>query len=349
MSSGVYLKGKYTEEFERKFPAMCRMPYCVALSSGTSALELAYQALVLTGYLTEGDKIAIPSNTFTATATAAIRAGLVPVFVDVHSDGPYQYLIDAESLNEAVKQHSVKAVVLVHLYGRLCFYDALMEVIDKHELLIIEDACQAHGASLNNIVAGSIGKISAFSFYPTKNLGALGDAGCILTKDIKLAETVRTLADYGGRHDTKLPGTNSRMDEIQAGILLAKMDCLEIDNLLRSKIASLYDSSIYNETIRIPYPIPFPEHVYHLYVVRITNGLRDAFLEYMKQQGIETGIHYPVPLHKMPLFKDCPRVNCSKAEELSKQIVSLPLYPRMSISHVMRVVEAINNFKPHAS
>lgn len=339
INDNSYILGKEVEEFEKNFAAYCDVGYAAGVSTGTDALELILRGLGIEN----GDEVIVPANTFIATASAIVSAGAKPVLVDCDED----YNIDATKIESAITSKT-KAIVPVHLYGKPAHMNKIMEIAKKHNLKVIEDACQAHGAKYDGEKAGSFGDAAAFSFYPAKNLGAFGDAGIAVSNDKELIEKIKMLRNYGQskKYHHNFFAFNRRMDTIQAAILNIKLKHLDEWNEQRRKIASIYSRGLENlkGIVEIPKEDKNKEHIYHLYVIRTEK--REELQNFLKEKGIDTGIHYPLPIHLQEAFRhlgykegDFPRT-----EEYAKQILSLPVFPGMADEEAKNVVNEIKSF-----
>jgi dTDP-4-amino-4,6-dideoxygalactose transaminase len=289
------------------------------------------------------------SHTAVATVAAIEKAGGTPVLVDINSES---FTMDPNSLSETIldqkkKNKSLKAIIAVHLYGHPADMDAITAIAREHDLSVIEDCAQAHGASINGRMVGTMGDLAAFSFYPTKNLGALGDGGAVITKDHASAERVRLLREYGwkSRYISECAGGNSRLDEIQAAILRVKLERLEQDNQLRRGVAEQYLREISNKSVSLPIIDKNIKHVFHQFVIQ-TNK-REQFREHLTSAGIGTLIHYPVPIHLQPAYKERITIapgGLSETEKAAKEVLSLPMYPQISAAQIKAVIEAIEDW-----
>ena len=338
---GWYLLGKENERFSRHFSAYVGTKCCVPVANGLEALTiilLAYKHLL--GWQ-DGDEIIVPSNTYIATILAVTNAGLTPVLCEPHLS---DYLIDSNLIEDCITERS-RAILPVHLYGRVCDMDSICEIARKHNLRVVEDAAQAHGARYRGLAAGALSDAAGFSFYPGKNLGALGDAGCVTTDDEELAAIVRSIANYGSREKyvNEYKGLNSRMDEVQAAVLCVKLKRLDEDNHRRREIAMLYDTGIQNPLITKPQPTKDPdENVFHVYPVRCPK--RDVLKDYLSQQGIETIIHYPIPPHKQKAYQEWNGQKFPISERIHQEILSLPISPLLTDNQIQRIIDAVNSF-----
>jgi dTDP-4-amino-4,6-dideoxygalactose transaminase len=342
LESTSFILGRQVAAFEERFAAYLGSRYAVGVASGTDALHLALRA----AGIQPGDEVITAVNTFFATAAAIELAGARPVFVDCD---PKTYLIDTDAVRRAITPRT-KALMPVHLYGQVAPMDDLAEIAEKHNLVIIEDACQAHGAAYKGRRAGTFGTAGAFSFYPGKNLGAFGDGGAVTTEDEGCYQRLLALRNYGSTVKYHHPafGINSRLDEMQAAVLNVKLQYLEGWNEARVKAAGRYGKNLASHpAIVLPEQAPHSTHVYHLFVVQI-EGDRDAIIENMAQKGIQCGIHYPLPLHLQEAYArlgyqegDFPR-----AEAIAKKIISLPLFPEIADEQIDYVCECLCGFLP---
>ncbi len=335
LASGRYILGPEVQAFEAEFAAYLGLPYAAGVASGTDALQLALRALDLPA----GSEVITVSHTAVATVAAIEQAGLVPVLVDVD---PESFTLDPARLPAALRPRT-RAIIAVHLYGQPADLEPILAFARAHGLRLIEDCAQAHGAEYRGGKAGTRGDLACFSFYPTKNLGALGDGGLVATADPGLAERVRLLQQYGWRerYVSAIPGLNSRLDEVQAAVLRVKLRYLDAENARRRAIAARYDAELPGDRLRLPRVMPYGRHVYHLYVVR--SPRRDALQAALRARGVGTAVHYPVPVHCQPAYAHLEL--CAGAlpvtEELAAQILSLPLYPEMTDAEVTQVVDAV--------
>ncbi len=340
VESGWYIRGKECENFERKFAEYCGTKFCVGVANGLEALTLIFKSYVALGRLHRGDKVIVPANTYIASILSISEAGLVPVLTD---PDPVTCNLSLASV-ERTFNLNVKAILAVDLYGRAIPGKELSELATSRGLILVEDAAQGHGAMENGKRAGSLGDAAGFSFYPGKNLGALGDGGAVTTSDAELAQMVRTLANYGSerKYVNLHKGMNSRLDEIQAAVLSYKLNRLDADNLHRTKIAERYLSEIQNPLATLPSSGNPGEHVWHIFALRTRN--REKLQEHLKNCEIETLIHYPILPHRQKAYREFADLNFPVAEEIAKTELSLPLYPQMSHSEISRVIEAVNAY-----
>jgi dTDP-4-amino-4,6-dideoxygalactose transaminase len=336
LDDGWFVLGKQGEAFEREFADYCGVGHCVGLGSGTEAIHLA----LLACGVKPGDDVVTVSLTAVPTASAISFAGARPVFVDV---APQTFNMDPAKLEAALTPRT-KAILPVHLYGQSADMDPILEIGRRHAIPVIEDSCQAHGTEYRGRRTGALGAMAAFSFYPTKNLGACGDGGAVATDDPELADRLRLLRNYGQRkryyHESK--GFNSRLDEMQAALLRVKLRHLNRWNEGRRAKAALYGSLLRGVTI--PLEADYGRHAYHLYVIRSPH--RDELQRYLGGQGIGTLIHYPVPVHLQEAYRDLgiPEGSLPATEQCAREILSLPLYPELPDEQIAAVAEAINRF-----
>ncbi len=338
LNSGNYVLGEEVEVFEASFSKYCGADHCIGLATGLDALMLALRALDIG----PGDEVIVPSNTYIATWLAVSQCGATPVPVEplitTHN-------MDPEYLSACVTPRT-RAIIPVHLYGQPVDLDAVLAFAARHNLFVLEDAAQAHGAVYKGKRIGAHGHIVAWSFYPGKNLGAMGDAGAITTNDARLAERIRVLRNYGSarKYVNLVKGYNSRLDPLQAAILEAKLHYLDEWTERRIRLAALYASGISNHLIELPKVSNEVVSAWHLYVVR--TDVRDTFQSYLSSKGIGSLIHYPIPPHKQDAYAELSALELPIAEQLADTVVSLPMGPHVSQQQAEYIVEAINNFKP---
>ena len=340
MDSSMFIRGPECEAFERSFARFCNREYCVGVATGLDAIYLILRAM---GIKT-GDEVIVPSNTFIATALAVSYCGATPVFVEPDIS---TYNICPDFI-EAKITPKTKAVIAVHLQGRAADMDAINAIAKKHSLKVIEDCAQAHGAHYKGRIVGSLSDAAAFSFYPGKNLGALGDGGCVVTNDKTLAEKVCALGNYGSdyKYHHIYQGTNSRLDELQAAFLNVKLPYLEKWNAARREIAAKYFSGISNPCIVLPERTSTDyEHIYHVFVIRCV--ARDALEQHLNENGIKTVKHYPIPIHMQKAYEllHIPEGSLPVAEEISQTVLSIPMYYGMTDEQVDYIVRCLNDFK----
>ena len=334
LDRGRFVGGDAVESFETAFAAFCGARHAVAVASGTDAITLALRAVGVG----EGDEVVTAANTAVPTVAAIEAARAVPVLADVDE---VSYTLDPRSVESALTSRT-RAVVAVHLYGQCADIDALREIAAPRGIEVVEDAAQAHGAEYGPRRAGTLGRAAAFSFYPTKNLGALGDGGAVVTDDDEVAAAVRMLRSYGerGRYDSVAHGQNSRLDTLQAAVLDVKLRHLERWNERRRALAAMYDESLADTELAAPRELPGRRHVYHLYVARARR--RDALRRALADRGIETLVHYPRPVHAHPAYADLGRGrDLHVSERLAGEVVSLPLYPQLADDEAASVAAAL--------
>lgn len=341
--SGSYLQGLSVKLFERMFAEYVGTKHCVMCGNGMDALTLIFRALKQLNWWADDAEVIVPANTFIATILAVKEAGLRPVLCEPSLS---DYLIDVREIEACLTPRSV-AVVPVHLYGRVCDMQALRSIASKHNLLVVEDAAQAHGAMCGDFKAGHLGHAAAFSFYPAKNLGALGDSGCITTDDDSLAALVRMMGNYGSarKYHNEVGGFNSRTDEIQAAALAVKLPRLDADNERRRWIARKYDAGLFNPLVVKP-ALPRDDRSDVFYVYPIRTGYREQLMKWLADRQIETIIHYPVPPHKQPALVEFASLKMPVTEQIHREILSLPISPLLTEREVERVIEAVNSFNP---
>lgn len=339
IKSGWYLNGNQLNNFEHQFAQYVGTDYCIGVANGFDALTLILTAFKLTENWNEEDEVIVPAFTFVATAQAVVRAGLKVVFCDIND----YFTIDPHELSKRITKRT-KAILPVHLYGRPCDMTALNQIKDEFHLKIIEDAAQAHGAFFNESRIGSLGDAAAFSFYPGKNLGALGDGGAITTNNKELASMIRTLANYGSRnkyhHEHR--GLNSRLDEIQAAALSVKLKRLDQDNQKRQVIAEKYNHQINNKCIINPNLGAKYPSVFHIYPILCNR--REELQKYLNENGIETLIHYPIAIHKQNAFKEYNHLRFPISENMANCELSLPISPLLSFDDINYITNCINKF-----
>lgn len=336
LDNTAFIGGQAVKDFESNFAKFCMASYCVGVASGTDALFLALKAL----NIEQGDEVIVPATSFIATSEAVTAAGAKVVFVDVNED---RYNIDVAKIEQKITKRT-RAIIPVHLYGQSADMDSINEIARCHNIKIIEDSAQAHGAEYKGRRTGTLGDVACFSFYPGKNLGAYGDAGAVVTNDKEIADKIRMMANHGRlkKYDHLFEGMNSRLDGLQAAILDVKLKHLDDWTASRREIAANYNDLLSDlEGVVLPKEEPYAKHVYHLYVIRTAN--RDAVREFLKEKGVSTGIHYPTPLphlkayaylgHKMGDF--------SVSESLAQEALSLPMYPELTEEQVEYIATAI--------
>jgi dTDP-4-amino-4,6-dideoxygalactose transaminase len=349
IDSGWYIGGEELKSFEREFANYVGTKYCIGVANGLDALILTFRAWKELGKLKEGDEVIVPSNTYIASILAITENRLNPILVE-----PDEYTYNLCPIKTAAAiTPNTKAIVAVHLYGQLAPMPELIALANKHSLLVLEDSAQAHGAKINGQMAGSWGHASGFSFYPGKNLGALGDAGAVTTNDEELAKTIRALGNYGShkKYENLYQGVNSRLDEMQAAMLRVKLQNLDTEIARRREVAKAYALGIKNSEIVHPINCSastrdeeFMDHVFHLYVIK--SAFRDSLQLYLNNEGVETLIHYPIPPHKQACFSKWNLMEFKNTEKIHKSVISLPIGPTISDSEVQYVIDVCNSFSP---
>ena len=334
-----YIKGEEDRRFEKAFAKYCNVSNCIGCGNGLDALMLSLKAFDIG----EGDEVIVPSNTFIATVLAVTYVGAKPVFVEPDIE---TYNITAEGIEKVITEKT-KAVIVVHLYGQSADMDPIIRLTDEHELYLLEDCAQAHGAEYKGKRVGGFGKAAGFSFYPGKNLGALGDAGAVLTDDRLLADKIRALGNYGSdyKYHHIYQGNNSRLDEIQAAFLSAKLSHLDRMNSERRRIAARYLVEISNEQIILPKVIEGVEPVWHIFAIRCDK--RDELADYLENSGVHTNKHYPIPIHLQKAYRSLGHKegDFPVAEKISRTELSLPMYYGLTDDEVEYVIDTINKFK----
>ena len=340
IDSGWYLMGKELEIFEQNYAAFCGVKHALGVANGLDALRLIFKAYINLGVLQKGDEIIVPANTYIASVLAITDNDLIPVFIEPNSK---TYNLDSSKLEKAITPKT-KAILTVHLYGQNSIDQKMLAICSKHNLKLIEDGAQSHGAKWNDEISGGIGDAAGHSFYPGKNLGALGDAGAVTTNDKDLARTISALRNYGSekKYENIYKGLNSRLDEIQAAFLNVKLKYIQDDIDSRRKVANYYLNNINNDNITLPTVIEEEGHVWHLFVIRTEN--RNSLQEYLLDNNIQTLIHYPIPIHKQEAYMEFNRLNFPLTEQIQNEVLSLPIYPNMSKAIIDTIVLAINNY-----
>ena len=333
-----FILGESVELFEKEFAAFCETQYAVGVDSGTSALEMALKAYDIG----PGDEVITAANTFIASTLAISYTDAKPVLVDID---PETYMMDPRLLEAAITPRT-KAIMPVHLYGHPVDMDRVLEVARLNNLIVIEDASQAHGARYKGQRVGSLGHVAAFSLYPAKNLGAYGDAGIVVTNDAQVAETLRLLRNYGStrKYHHMLRGYNRRLDTLQAAVLRVKLGHIDAWNAARRQHAQLYHQLLKDSPVRLSVTADYAEPVYHLYIVRVED--RDGLQAHLHDQGIATGIHYPIPIHLQPAYRDLgySRGDFPITERCAEQILSLPMYPELTPELIEYVANSVLDF-----
>ena len=341
LDGGWYILGNEVKQFETDFASYCSTKHCIGVGNGLDALVLIFKAYIHLGKLEKGDEVIVPANTYVASILAVLQADLVPVLVEPRLE---TYNINPEEI-EAKITSKTKAILPVHLYGQLCEMKAINEIAQKHNLLVIEDAAQAHGSQFSeNEKAGNLSHASAFSFYPGKNLGALGDGGAITTNDDGLAEVLFSMRNYGSKvkYENEIIGVNSRLDELQAAFLNIKLKQLDSENEFRRSMAKRYLSEIKNEKIIMPSWDLSQNHVFHLFVIRTSNRLE--LQNFLKENGIETMIHYPIPPHKQKALSNWNNLSFPITEKIHDEVLSIPLNSGLKASEIQHIITILNQY-----
>lgn len=336
LSNGIYVLGEENNGFCKSFAQYCGAKYTIGVGNGMDAIKL-----IIKGYgFQEKDEIIVPANTYIATILAISENGCSPVLVEPNID---TYNIEPDLIEERITEKT-RAIMIVHLYGQVVQMDKIWDLAKKYNLKVIEDAAQAHGARYRDKLAGNLGDAAGFSFYPSKNLGCLGDGGAITTNDDSLFEKIVALRNYGSfvKYQNLYKGINSRLDEIQAAVLNIRLKYLDQDNARRKEISKYYRDNIRNGEITLPSTYDELAHVWHVFVVR--TGNRDHFQKYLAESGIQTVIHYPVPPHKQPAYREWNNLSFPITEKIHREVISLPISPVMTDAEVEKVVEVVNRY-----
>ena len=336
LDKGWYIHGEQDEKFEKHFADYCGVKHCIGCANGLDALNLIIKAY---GF-GKGDEIIVPANTYIASILAISENGCTPVLVEPDKN---TYNINPDLIEEKITEKT-KAIMIVHLYGQAVQMEKILELKKKYNLKIIEDSAQAHGAEYNYKKVGSLGDASGFSFYPGKNLGCIGDGGCVTTDDDELAAKIRAIANYGSdrKYHHIYKGINSRLDEIQAAVLDIKLQYLDKDNEKRREISKYYRENIKNSKIILPKTYDEKSHVWHVFAIRTNN--RDELQQYLEDNGIQTNIHYPTPPHKQGAYSEWKNCSYPVSEEIHRTILSIPMSPVMTDEEVKQVVAVINSY-----
>jgi len=349
LEKGWYILGDEVAAFESNFANYCGTKYCIGVGNGFDAMVLIFKAYIQLGKLQKGDEVIVPANTFIASILAILAADLIPVLVEPKLEN---YNINLDLISEKITSKT-KAILVVHLYGQLAEMDAINTIAIQNNLLVIEDAAQAHGAILvksqkskvKSRKSGNLSDAAAFSFYPGKNLGALGDGGAVVTNDSELAKAIQILRNYGSevKYQNKYIGVNSRLDELQAAFLNVKLANLEADNNYRRGIAERYLTEIKNDKIILPFWDLSGNHVFHLFVIRTEQ--REELQRFLLEKGIQTMIHYPIPSHKQEAFENWNNLSFPITEKIHNEALSLPISPVLTDDEVSFVIETLNSYK----
>ena len=348
VNGGWYLQGAENEKFEKDFSVFIGAKHCVGCANGLDALIWIFRAYIEMGVMQPGDEVIVPANTYIATILAITENGLVPVLVEPK---PNTLEID-DDLIESHITSKTKAIAIVHLYGRIAYTDKIGELCKKYNLKLVEDCAQSHGCKFEDgRMTGNLGDAAGFSFYPGKNLGALGDGGAMVTNAEELAKAVRALAQYGSqkKYVFKYAGRNSRLDEVQAAVLDVKLKYLVEDNAHRKEVAHYYYEHINNPLITLPDLLPDEQNAYHLFPIVVSDGKRDALHDYLAENGVGTVCHYPIAPHKQECYSketwNVPQLSLPITERLADEELSIPIGPTISMDEVKEVVKLINSFK----
>ncbi|MBJ7537806.1 DegT/DnrJ/EryC1/StrS family aminotransferase [Marinomonas transparens] len=340
IDSGWYIQGVEVKAFEQGFALYCGVKHCVGVANGLDALTLIMRAWKELGKLKDGDEVIVPANTYIASILAITENNLTPVLVE---PDPSTYNLCPKQTEKLITRKT-RAILPVHLYGQMADMPSIMEIANHHNLLVLEDSAQAHGASINGIKAGNWGDASGFSFYPGKNLGALGDAGAITTSDDELAQTIRALGNYGShkKYENIYQGVNSRLDEMQAAILRVKLKYLEGEIMSRRFIANKYIEGVNNPKIKLPGYFSTEISVWHLFVIRTKE--RNALSKYLEGKKIASLIHYPFPPHKQKAYPEFNKETFPITEKIHDEVLSIPMDPTMNENEISYIVDALNAF-----
>lgn len=340
IDSGWYIHGKEGDAFEEEFATYCGTKYAICVANGLDALILILKAYKELGIMKDGDEVIVPSNTYIASILAISSNNLVPVLVEPDIK---TYLIDPKQIEEKITKKT-KAILPVHLYGQTCQMDQINKIAKQNKLKVIEDSAQSHGAYFQDKRSGNLGDASGFSFYPGKNLGALGDGGAVTTNDDELAQTIRALSNYGShkKYENLYKGTNSRLDEIQAAMLRVKLKYLDTETQKRRDIANHYLEHIQNDKIILPHMEVQNNHVWHLFIIRTQQ--RDILQQYLNTHGIQTLIHYPIPPHKQTAYQEWNAQSFPISEKIHQEVLSLPISPVQTISDTNYIINLLKKF-----
>ena len=348
VESGWYLQGQENARFEEHYAAFIGSKYCVGCANGLDALIWIFRAYIELGVMRPGDEVIVPANTYIATILSITENGLKPVLIDPKAD---TLEIDDLKIESAITPKT-KAICIVHLYGRNAYTDKIGAICKQHNLKLIEDNAQAHGCRhIDGRRTGSIGDAAGHSFYPGKNLGALGDGGAVTTNDPELASAIRALANYGSsaKYVFKYTGRNSRLDEIQAAVLDVKLKYLDKENAHRQKVAKMYYDGISNPLVTLPDSLHDDQNVYHLFPILVAENKRNMLQAYLKDNGVQTLIHYPIPSHKQECYNNAewniPQLCLPITERIANEELSLPMGPTIKVDHVRYIVDTINRFQ----
>jgi dTDP-4-amino-4,6-dideoxygalactose transaminase len=342
LDSGWYILGQQVTAFENEYAAYCGSMHCIGISNGLDALRIIFEAYKRLGKLKDGDEVIVPANTYIASILSITQSGLTPVLVEPDAQ---TYNLDPQKVKAAITKNT-KAILAVHLYGQLADMEALNAIAAQHGLLVVEDAAQAHGAlHTNGKKAGNLSNATGHSFYPGKNLGALGDGGAVTTNDDELASAIRALRNYGShkKYYNLYEGFNMRLDENQASYLRIRLKGLDAENARRCQIAEKYDSGLTLSQLKTPFRANYGHHVYHIYAVM--HPKRDELQQYLEANGVQSMIHYPVPPHQQQAFPQWNKLSFPISETIHQQELSLPMSPVLTDQEVNYVIETVNQFK----
>lgn len=340
IDSGWYIQGNECKEFDKEFASYCGAKYAIGVANGLDALILILRAYKELGFMKDGDEVIVPSNTYIASILAISQNNLVPVLVEPDIN---TYLLNPSKIEEKITSKT-KAILPVHLYGQTCEMDKINEIAKKYNLKVIEDSAQSHGAYFKDKRSGNLGDASGFSFYPGKNLGALGDGGVVTTNDEELANTIKALGNYGShkKYENLYKGVNSRLHEMQAAMLRVKLRYLDNELEKRRDIANYYLENIKNENIILPVVRAESNHVWHLFVIRTSK--REELQKYLLDNGIQTLIHYPIPPHKQNAYKEWNNESYPISEQIHTEVLSLPISGVQNLENTKNIVEKLNEF-----
>ncbi len=340
IESGWYILGKEVAQFEKSYAHFCQCSEAIGISSGLDALTLIFSAYKEMGEIAEKDEVIVASNSYIASLLCVTHNNLIPVLVEPDID---TFNIDPKKIEEKITPKT-KAILAVHLYGQCSNMHEINKIAKKHNLKVIEDAAQAHGATHFGKKSGSLGDAAAFSFYPSKNLGAFGDGGCITTNDKNLATTIKALRNYGfeEKNRTLYKGYNNRLDELQAAMLSVKIKYIDEINKKRTSIADKYLQNINNPKITLPKTLPQNTHVWHLFVIRVKQ--RDKLQKHLLENSIQSSIHYPIPAHKQKAFSELSSLKLPICEKIHNEVLSIPLYESLKEDEIESIIDALNSF-----
>lgn len=340
LQSGWFIMGNQLKQFEEEYATFCRSKFCIGVANGLDALILIFRAYKELGLMSDGDEVIVPANTYIASILAISANHLKPILVEPNEGN---YNINPDNIEPAISERT-KAILAVHLYGQTAEMKVINAIAQKHGLKVVEDCAQSHGAMHYGVPSGCLGDAAGHSFYPGKNLGALGDGGAVTTNDSELAAVISVIRNYGSqiKYENIFKGINSRLDELQAAFLRVKLKYLSAENNRRKEIATMYLEGINNSRISLPQLLEYNAHVWHLFVVRVKN--RELFQNYLQQNGIQTVIHYPVPPHKQLAYKELSVLSLPITELIHQEVVSLPISPVMTNDEVSYIIEVINQY-----